>query len=151
MEYLACVLKETLRLYPVLPLLLPHESIQDSNVEGYFILTESRVIVNAWAFARDPSVWNDPLEFMPERFMGKDDDFVKAKEFFHMVPFGAGRRGCPGATMAFSIMTITIAQLVHYFDWRVEGELDMTETFGATTPREHELLAFPTLRLPTCP
>ncbi|GLJ49833.1 hypothetical protein SUGI_1058750 [Cryptomeria japonica] len=151
MEYLGCVVKETLRLYPVLPLLLPHESIQDSNVEGYFIPAESRVIVNAWAFARDPSVWNDPLEFMPERFMGKDDDFVKAKEFFDMVPFGAGRRGCPGATMAFSIMTLTIAQLVHCFDWRVEGELDMTETFGATTPREHELLAFPTLRLPACP
>ncbi|XP_057850226.1 cytochrome P450 750A1 [Cryptomeria japonica] len=151
MEYLRCVVKETLRLYPPVPLLLPHKSTQASTIDGYFIPENSRLIVNAWALARDPAVWKDPLEFMPDRWMGKDDDFVKAKEFFDMIPFGAGRRGCPGATMAMATMTLTIAQLVHCFEWRVEGELDMTENFGATMPRKHDLFAFPTLRLPTCP
>ena len=151
MEYLGCVVKETLRLYPAAPLLVPHESTQASTIEGYFIPERSRIIINAWALARDPIVWKDPLEFKPERFMNKDVGFLKDKEFFNMLPFGAGRRGCPGATMAFTTIRLTIAHFMHCFDWHVDGELDMTEKFGITMPRKHDLLAFPTLRLPTCP
>ncbi|GLJ22384.1 hypothetical protein SUGI_0421360 [Cryptomeria japonica] len=151
MEYVQCVAKETLRLYPVAPLLVPHESTQDCIVGGYFIPERSRLIVNAWAIGRDPSLWKDPLEFKPERFMGKNVDVVRDKDFFDMVPFGAGRRGCPGAAMAIVTMNLLLAQLIHCFEWSVEGDLDMTEVFGATTPRSVDLLARPTLRLSTCP
>ncbi|GLJ22379.1 hypothetical protein SUGI_0421240 [Cryptomeria japonica] len=122
LEYVQCVVKETLRL-----------------------------IVNVWAIGRDPSLWEDPLEFKPERFMGKNVDVVRDKDSFDMVPFGAGRRGCPGAAMAVVTMNLVLAQLVHWFDWSVDGDLDMTEIFGAATPRSVDLLVRPTLRLSTCP
>ncbi|GLJ22377.1 hypothetical protein SUGI_0421220 [Cryptomeria japonica] len=70
---------------------------------------------------------------------------------FDMVPFGAGRRGCPGEAMAVVSMNLLLAQLIHCFDWSVEGDLDLTEVFGSTTPRSVELLARPALRLSTCP
>ncbi|XP_059071494.1 cytochrome P450 CYP736A12-like [Cryptomeria japonica] len=151
MEYVQCVVKETLRLYPALPLLLPHESTQDCAVGGYFIPERSRLIVNAWAIGRDPSLWEDPLEFKPERFMGKKVDVVRDKDYFDMLPFGAGRRGCPGTAMADVTMNLALAQLVHCFEWSVDGDLDMTELFGVTTPRSVHLLARPALRLSTCP
>ncbi|GLJ22356.1 hypothetical protein SUGI_0420910 [Cryptomeria japonica] len=110
-----------------------------------------RLIVNAWAIGRDPSLWEDPLEFKPERFMGKKVDVVREKDYFDMLAFGAGRRGCPGAVMADVTMNLVLAQLVHYFEWSVEGDLDMTEVFGVTTPRSVHLLARPALRLSTCP
>ncbi|GLJ49951.1 hypothetical protein SUGI_1062160 [Cryptomeria japonica] len=151
MEYLVCVVNETVRLYPAVPLLIPHESTEDCTIDGYFIPKKSRAFVNSWALGRDPKVWKDPLEFKPERFMGRDIDFIKGKEYFDVVPFGAGRRACPGISMSFSMMTFTIAQLVHCFDWRVEGELDMSECNGASLPRKHDILAIPSLRLHTCP
>ncbi|GLJ22364.1 hypothetical protein SUGI_0421000 [Cryptomeria japonica] len=131
MEYVECVVKETLRLYPAAPFLLPHESTQDCTVGGYFIPERTRLMINAWAIGRDPSLWEDPLEFRPERFLG--------------------RRGCPGVPMASVTVNLMLAQLVHCFEWTVEGDLDMTEVFGGTTPRRDELLAFPALRLSTCP
>ncbi|GLJ22376.1 hypothetical protein SUGI_0421200 [Cryptomeria japonica] len=109
------------------------------------------LIVNAWAIGRDPSLWEDPLEFKPERFMGKNVDVVRDKDSFDMVPFGAGRRGCPGASMAVVTMNLVLAQLVHWFECSVDGDLDMTEVFGAATPRSVDLLVRPTLRLSTCP
>ncbi|XP_057827744.1 cytochrome P450 750A1-like [Cryptomeria japonica] len=149
MEYLHCVVKETLRLYPIGPLLIPHESTEACVVEGphhdYFIPTKTRVIVNAWAIGRDPGVWEDPLEFRPERFMGKNLDMIRDLEL-KMIPFGEGRRSCPGAPMAIANMEIALAYLVHYFNWKCEGELDMNESFGITIPRKVHLFAIPTLR-----
>nr|AKH41019.1 (+)-sabinene-3-hydroxylase [Thuja plicata] len=150
MEYLHCVVKETMRLYPVGPLLIPHESIKDCVVEGphqdYFIPTNTRVIVNAWAIGRDPKVWEDPLEFRPERFMGRNFDIIRDPEL-SMIPFGAGRRSCPGASMAIANMEIALAHLVSYFNWKCEGELDMRESFGINIPRKVHLFAIPTSRL----
>ncbi|GLJ22380.1 hypothetical protein SUGI_0421280 [Cryptomeria japonica] len=151
LEYVQCVVKEMLRSYPTSSLLLPHESTQDCTVGGFFIPGRSRLIVNACAIGRDPSLCEDPLAFKPERLMGKNVDIVKDKGLFDMVPFGAGRRGCPGAAMAVVSMNLLLAQLIHCFDWSVEGDLDMTEVFGSTTPRSVELLARPALRLSTCP
>ncbi|XP_057869276.2 cytochrome P450 750A1-like [Cryptomeria japonica] len=151
MEYVQCVVKETLRLYPAAPLLLPHESIQDCTIGGFFIPERNRLIVNAWAIGRDPSLWEDPLAFKPERFMGKNVDIVRDRDYFDILPFGAGRRGCPGAAMAVVTMNLLLAQFIHCFEWSVEGDLDMTEVFGSTTPRSVELLARPSLRLSTCP
>ncbi|GLJ47684.1 hypothetical protein SUGI_1007070 [Cryptomeria japonica] len=151
MEYVQCVVKETLRLYPVVPLLLPHESTQNCTVGGYFIPEKTRLIINAWAIGRDPSLWEDPLAFRPERFMGKNVDIVRDKNFFDMLPFGAGRRGCPGAGMAIVTINLVLAQLIHCFEWNVEGDLDMTEVFGSSISRSVDLLARPALSLSSCP
>ncbi|GLJ34168.1 hypothetical protein SUGI_0686860 [Cryptomeria japonica] len=153
MDYLQCVLKESLRLYLPGPLLLPHESSQACTVgpQGYVIPAKTKLIINAWAIARDPTVWEDAEEFKPERFMGSKTFDYQGQEF-DMLPFGAGRRRCPGGHMAMGQMSLIIAQLWHCFDWRVEGnaaDLDMTEEFGATVPRKFNLFAFPSLKLST--
>ncbi|KAH9320250.1 hypothetical protein KI387_022019, partial [Taxus chinensis] len=149
MEYLQCVVKETFRLYPAGPLMLPHESREDCTISGYFIPNKTRLIVNVWAIGRDPAVWEDPMTFKPERFIGKNID-IKGRDF-EMLPFGAGRRGCPGAGLAMGNIELVLAQLVHCFDWTLEGngnpsELDMTETFRTSIPRKDNLFAVPTLK-----
>ncbi|KAH9320252.1 hypothetical protein KI387_022021, partial [Taxus chinensis] len=141
MEYLQCVVKETLRLYPPDPLMLPHESREDCTVAGYFIPNKTNLIVNVWAIGRDPAVWEDPMTFKPERFIGNNID-IRGRDF-KMLPFGAGRRGCPGAGLAMGKIEFVLAQLVHCFDWTIEGndnpsDLDMT--------RKDNIFAVPTLK-----
>lgn len=144
MEYLHCVVKETVRLNPAVPLLIPHESAQACNMKSpdgdvYAIPAKTRLMINAWAIGRDPKVWEDPLTFKAERFMGISFDPVNDQEM-RMLPFGAGRRGCPA-----------LAQLLHSFDWRIgrdPSELDMNEKFRSTIPREIHLFPFPLLRRP---
>ncbi|GLJ48366.1 hypothetical protein SUGI_1021150 [Cryptomeria japonica] len=104
------------------------------------------IIINAWAIGRDPKVWEDPMEFRPERFVGKNFDMIRDPEL-SMNPFGAGRRSCLGASMAIANMRIALVYLIHYFNWKCEGELDMNETFGVTIPRKEHLFAIPTRRL----
>ncbi|GLJ47683.1 hypothetical protein SUGI_1007060 [Cryptomeria japonica] len=123
----------------------------ESILVGYFIPERSRLIINVWAIGRDPSLWEDPLAFKPERFMGKNVDIVRDKNLFDMLPFGAGRRGCPGAGMAIVTINLVLAQLIHCFEWDVEGDLDMTEVFGTTITRSVDLLARPALRLTSYP
>uniref|UniRef100_A0A0C9RJI4 TSA: Wollemia nobilis Ref_Wollemi_Transcript_14551_1996 transcribed RNA sequence n=1 Tax=Wollemia nobilis TaxID=56998 RepID=A0A0C9RJI4_9CONI len=158
LEYLQCVVKETLRMHPAVPLLVPHESTHECTVQGtagafHFLPAKTRLIVNAWAIGRDPLVWDDPLVFKPERFMGSNLDVVKDEEM-RIVPFGAGRRACPGASLAMVIVEIALAQLVHCYDWKLNDEpsqLNMEETFGTTIPRKFHLFALPTLSLQILP
>ncbi|XP_014516973.1 cytochrome P450 CYP736A12-like [Vigna radiata var. radiata] len=150
LEYLDMVVKESLRLHPVAPLLIPHQSIEDCMVGDYFIPKKSRVIVNAWAIMRDPSAWDEPEKFWPERFEGRNID-VRGNEF-ELIPFGSGRRRCPGMQLALTVVRETLAQLVHCFDWKLPNdmlgdELEMTEKFGLTMPRANHLFAIPTYRL----
>eukprot|EP01018_Ginkgo_biloba_P006296 Gb_11310 [translate_table: standard] len=149
LEYLQCVVKETLRLFPVAPLMVPHESMEGCTVGGYHIPAKTRLIVNVWAIGRDPDVWEDPLAFRPERFMERDIDAVRGQNF-EMIPFGSGRRGCPGASLAIVLVGFVLAQLLQCFDWSVEGdpaELNMSEVFGVTIPRQFHLFALPRPRL----
>jgi cytochrome P450 len=150
LEYLDMVLKETFRLHPIAPLLLPHLAMEDCTVNGLHIPQNSRVIINVWAIGRDPSVWSDAEKFFPERFVGSNID-VRGRDF-QLIPFGSGRRGCPGMQLGLTVVRLVVAQLVHCFDWELPDnmlptELDMTEEFGLTTPRAKHLLAFPTYRL----
>ena len=150
LEYLNMVVKETLRLHPVVPLLIPHESIEDCTVDGFHIPQKSRVIVNVWAIGRDPNAWTDADKFLPERFMESDIDF--RGQHFQFIPFGSGRRGCPGMQLGLTVVRLVLAQLVHCFDWELPdnmlpSELDMTEEFGITLPRAKHLVAIPTCRL----
>ncbi|KAL1568003.1 cytochrome P450 71AU50-like isoform X1 [Salvia divinorum] len=145
LEYLDMVLKETFRLHPSGPLLIPHYSREDSKVNGYDIPKGTRVIINAYAIGRDPNIWTDPEMFVPERFIGSDIDF-KGKHF-QLIPFGAGRRGCPGMQMGLIQIRLIASQLVHCFDWQVTNELDMNEEFGLVVSRVNHLMAIPTFRL----
>ncbi|KAK7318548.1 hypothetical protein RJT34_03251 [Clitoria ternatea] len=150
LEYLDMVIKESMRIHPVAPLLIPHQSREDCMVGEYFIPKGSRVIVNAWAIMRDPSVWKEAEKFWPERFEGSDID-VRGRDF-QLIPFGSGRRGCPGLQLGLTVVRLVVAQLVHCFHWKlpndmVPNDLDMTEHFGLTMPRVNNLEAIPTYRL----
>ncbi|KAJ6678039.1 CYTOCHROME P450 93A3-LIKE [Salix viminalis] len=150
LEYLDMVIKEAFRLHPVAPLLIPHESMEDCTVDGFLIPQKTRIIVNVWAIGRDESAWTDASKFIPERFAGSDVD-VRGRDF-QLLPFGSGRRGCPGIHLGLTMVRQTVAQLVHCFDWELPDsmlpeELDMTEAFGLVTPRANHLCAAPTYRL----
>lgn len=150
LEYLDMVIKETMRLHPVAPLLIPHAAMEDCTVDGFHIPQNSRVIINIWTIGRDPSCWTDPEKFFPERFVGSSID-LRGRDF-KLIPFGSGRRGCPGVQLGLTVVRLVLAQLVHCFDWELPNgmlhtELDMTEEFGLTIPRAKHLLAIPTYRL----
>ncbi|XP_057951896.1 cytochrome P450 736A117-like [Malania oleifera] len=147
MHYLKAVIKETLRLHPPAPLLVPRESTQDVKVNGYDISAGTMVITNAWAIGRDPASWEAPEEFRPERFLNSSVDF-KGQDY-ELIPFGAGRRGCPGISFAVAAVGVALANLVYRFDWSLPGgvkgeDLDMTERSGVTIHRKFPLLAVAT-------
>ncbi|KAK4411616.1 cytochrome [Sesamum angolense] len=143
LEYLDFVVKETLRLHPVAPLLLPHESMEDCVIDGFHIPKGSRTMVNIWAIGRDPNVWPDPEAFKPERFIGNNID-IRGHDF-RLIPFGSGRRGCPGLQLGLTVVRLVVAQLVHCFDWELPNgmlpsDLDMSEHFGLVTSRAKHLM-----------
>ncbi|XP_038883676.1 cytochrome P450 71AU50-like [Benincasa hispida] len=150
LEYLDMVIKEVLRLYPPVPLLVPHESLEDCIVNDFFIPKKSRIIVNTWTIGRNPSTWIHPEKFYPERFIGGKVD-VRGRDF-QLIPFGTGRRGCPGLQLGLTVVRLVIAQLVHCFHWKLPkrmtiDKLDMTEEFGLTCPRAQDLIVTPIYRL----
>ncbi|KAL6141241.1 hypothetical protein ACLB2K_059531 [Fragaria x ananassa] len=131
MNYLKALIKETLRLHPPVPLLMPRIATQDAKINGYNIMSGTLVLVNAWQIGRDPKSYNEPEEFKPERFLNNVMDY-KGNNGFQFIPFGAGRRSCPGIQFAMAVQEIALANLVHKFDWMLpdgaRGEdLDMTE------------------------
>uniref|UniRef100_A0A0E0MD07 Cytochrome P450 n=1 Tax=Oryza punctata TaxID=4537 RepID=A0A0E0MD07_ORYPU len=136
LPYLKAVLKETLRLHPPLPLLVPREPQVDTEIHGYHVAARTQVVINAWAIGRDPAVWGEKAEeFMPERFLGSTVDY--RGQSFEMVPFGGGRRGCPGVEFAMATIEMALASLLYHFNWEVavtaNGRLlDMSETNGLT-------------------
>ncbi|XP_006365795.1 cytochrome P450 CYP736A12-like isoform X1 [Solanum tuberosum] len=150
LEYLDMVIREGLRLHPPSTLLTPHESIEDCIVDGFDIPKGSRLFVNVWAIGRDPEAWPDPEKFMPERFVDSNID-LRGHDF-QLLPFGSGRRSCPGLQLGLTIVRLVLAQLVHCFDWELPNgmmpnHIDMTEKFGLVTPRAQHLMAIPTYRL----
>ncbi|KAI8021215.1 Cytochrome P450 71A4 [Camellia lanceoleosa] len=147
MYYLKAVIKESLRLHTPLPLLVPRESTQDVKVMGYDILAGTQVLINAWAISRDPFSWEDPDEFQPERFLNNSID-VKGNDY-ELIPFGAGRRGCPGTLFAMNVSELALANVVHKFEFSlpngsIEKDLDMKEATGITIHRKNPLLVIAT-------
>ncbi|WVZ72921.1 hypothetical protein U9M48_021303, partial [Paspalum notatum var. saurae] len=134
LRYLRCVIKETFRLHTPLPLLLPRETMVDTEMLGYHVPARSRVVVNAWAIARDPMTWEHAEEFVPERF-ARDDltvDYLLTGQDFRFVPFGAGRRGCPAVGFAVPKMELALASLLYHFDW------ELPPGPGGGTPKQLE-------------
>ncbi|KAK9114883.1 hypothetical protein Syun_021680 [Stephania yunnanensis] len=152
LNYLNMVIKETMRLHPVVPLLIPHESTEDITINGYFLPKKSRVIVNVWTIGRDPNAWSeDAEEFNPDRFIGIDIDFVGSHEF-QLIPFGSGRRSCPGMQLGLVEVQLILAQLLHCFNWELPdgaspSDLDMSEKFNLTMARASSLHCIPSYRL----
>ena len=147
LPYLYAVMKEVLRLHPALPLLVPHCPSETCTVGGYTIPKGARVFVNVWEVHRDPSVWENALEFNPDRFLnGKWDYSGSDLSYF---PFGSGRRICAGIAMAERMFMYSLATLLHSFDWKLgEGKkLDLTEKFGIVLKLKNPLVAIPTPRL----
>jgi len=117
LPYFKAVIKETLRLHLPVPLLVPRETNEPCVLEGYEIPAKTLVYVNAWAIHRDPNAWKDPDEFLPERFLDNTTDF--RGQDFEFIPFGAGRRICPGIHMAIASLDLILANLLRSFDWEL--------------------------------
>ncbi|WVZ81270.1 hypothetical protein U9M48_028663 [Paspalum notatum var. saurae] len=153
LPYLQLIIKETLRLHVPGPLLIPRECQDQCRILGYDVPKGTMVLVNAWAISRNPDYWEDPDTFNPERFQGNERDF-KGNDF-DLIPFGAGRRICPGMAFGIANIELGLANLLFYFDWSLpEGtiprQLDMTETMGITARRKADLFlsATPCVPLP---
>ncbi|GJN32029.1 hypothetical protein PR202_gb20499 [Eleusine coracana subsp. coracana] len=133
LKYLQAIVKETFRLHPPAPFLLPHLADTTLQVRGYTVPKGARLLVNVWAIGHDANVWPEPEKFMPERFLEKEVDF-RGRDFV-LIPFGSGRRMCPGAPLAVRMVQLMLASLLHRFHWRLltdveKNGLDMTERLG---------------------
>ncbi|KAK8937863.1 Premnaspirodiene oxygenase [Platanthera guangdongensis] len=143
LHYLHLVIKETLRMHPPLPLLLPRSCSEATELLGFHIPAKARVVVNAWAIGRDPMIWKDPESFWPERFEDSMHDFKGNN--YEYIPFGSGRRVCPGMLFAMAGMELFLALLLNHFDWKIPAgdggleELDMEEEFDGTARRKKDL------------
>ncbi|PIN16612.1 Cytochrome P450 CYP2 subfamily [Handroanthus impetiginosus] len=153
LTYLRCCLKEVLRLHPPIPLLL-HETAEDATISGYHIPARSRVMINAWAIGRDESAWENAEEFKPARFLKDGVPDFKGSNF-EFIPFGSGRRSCPGMQLGLYALEMAVAHLLHCFTWELPdgmkpSDMEMSDVFGLTAPRAKRLVAVPSPRL-LCP
>ncbi|CAN4125073.1 unnamed protein product [Withania somnifera] len=142
LDYLRLVIKETLRLHAPVPLLVPRVARQRCELGGYEIQANTRLMVNAWAICRDSKYWENAECFEPERHRNSALDFKGNN--FEFIPFGAGRRACPGILFGISNLELPLAQLLFHFDWKLPNgiephNLDMTEAFGETVRKKTDL------------
>lgn len=150
--YLDAIIKETLRLHPAGPILTPHFSRENCKINGYDIQSGTRVLVNVWSIMRDPTTWDSPEEFLPERFFGLSVD-IKGQDF-NFLPFGAGRRLCPAYNLGMKNVQLVLANLLHGFHLKLPGkmtpeELEMDEICGLNTRRNAPLMVMVEPRLPS--
>lgn len=146
LPYLQAIVKETMRLHPPVPLLLPRKADTDVKLFGYTVPKNAQVLINVWAIGRDPNLWENPTLFEPEKFIGSEID-VKGRNF-ELIPFGAGRRICPGLPLAIRMVPLMLGSLIHGFNWKLEGgvlpeKMDMEEKFGITLAKAQRLRAIP--------
>ncbi|VVB16792.1 unnamed protein product [Arabis nemorensis] len=148
LEYLKMVIKETLRINPLVPLLVPREASKDIKIAGYDIPKKTWIHVNIWAVHRNPNVWKDPDAFIPERFMDKEIDYKGLN--FELLPFGSGRRMCPGIGMGMALVHLTLINLLYRFDWKLPDgmkveDVDLEESYGLVCPKKVPLQLIPVL------
>ncbi|VVA15772.1 PREDICTED: cytochrome P450 [Prunus dulcis] len=151
LKYLQAILKETLRVYPPGPLTGLREATEDCHLAGYHVPKGTRVLVNIWKLQRDPSMWGNPSEFQPERFMTTHADVeFKGQNNFEYIPFSSGRRSCPGMVLGLQVVQLILARLVQGFDMSRVGEeaVDMREGLGLALPKANPLEALLSPRLP---
>ncbi|CAI0407041.1 unnamed protein product [Linum tenue] len=146
LEYLNAVIKETFRLHPAGPI-LPRESRESMEINGFHVPQKSRIMINMWAIGRDPAYWGEAEKFNPERFLDSAIDYKGTH--FTFLPFGGGRRMCPAIQFAMPIVELTLANLLFHFDWKLPcdmrpEDLDMTEHFDTAIRRKEKLCLIPT-------
>ncbi|PRQ18061.1 putative cytochrome P450 [Rosa chinensis] len=149
LHHLDAVVKETFRLHPALPLLVPRCPSESATIGGYTILRGTTVFMNAWAIHRDPSLWDNPLEFRPQSFLDPSNKFDYMGNKFQYVPFGSGRRICAGLPLAERMLTFELASFLHSFEWRLPNDtkLNLSENFGLVVKKMAPLFAIATPRL----
>ncbi|KAL8266499.1 hypothetical protein R6Q59_003843 [Mikania micrantha] len=147
LPYLHAIMKETLRLHPALPLLVPHCPSYSCVIGGYTVPKGARVFVNAWAIHRDPATWENPLEFRPERFLDAKWDYTGND--FRYFPFGSGRRICAGTAMGERMFMFLLGSIIQSFNWELGPGIkhDLSEKFGIVLKKKVALMAIPTPRL----
>ncbi|GMH03810.1 hypothetical protein Nepgr_005649 [Nepenthes gracilis] len=151
LPYVRAIVKETMRLHPVAPMLVPRIAREDAQIAGYDIPKDTRVLVNTWTIQRDATVYENPEVFSPERFVGKNIDVLG--RHYELLPFGSGRRMCPGYSLGLKVIESSLANLLHGFSWKLPAEmkaddLDMEEIFGLSNPRKVPLVVVAEPRLP---
>ncbi|KAM6547989.1 hypothetical protein CsatB_019665 [Cannabis sativa] len=147
LPYIQAIIKETLRLHPPGPILI-REASETCSIDDYEIKEKTRLLINVWAISRDPNHWESPFEFKPERFYSDDKNEISnnAKnmdvrgQHFQLLPFGSGRRGCPGTTLGLQVVHTSLASIIQCFDLKTDGIVDMSEGPGLTLPRAHSLV-----------
>ncbi|CAI8602341.1 unnamed protein product [Vicia faba] len=138
LPYLQAIVKETLRLHPSAPLLLPRKARIDVKICGYTIPQGSQILVNEWAMGRNPSIWDNPNMFFPERFLGSEINFKG--QYFQFTPFGGGRRMCPGMPLAIRMLHTMLGSLINSFDWKKENiDRDIDQPLRAIPIRVNKL------------
>ncbi|KAJ4814445.1 Cytochrome P450 [Rhynchospora pubera] len=147
-SYLKLVIKETMRLHPPAPLLVPRETTETCVIQGREVPPKTRIIINARAISLDPNTWENPEEFRPERFIDSNADF--RGQDFRFVPFGVGRRSCPGINFALPVVELVLANLLYCFDWALPAgmnkeELDLEEELGISVRKKNPLVLVPRL------
>ncbi|KAL0460368.1 UNVERIFIED_CONTAM: Trans-cinnamate 4-monooxygenase [Sesamum latifolium] len=138
LPYLQAVIKETLRLRMIVPCLVPHMNLHQAKLGGYNIPAECRIYVNAWWLANDPAQWKKPEEFRPERFLEEESNVEANGNNIKYIPFGVGRRNCPGMLIAMPVLGITLGSLVQNFELLPppgQSKIDMTENNGQFATR----------------
>ena len=151
LPYLNAIVKETMRLHPAVVFLVPHLATKDSKIAGYDIKKGTVVFINTWSIGRDPSLWDAPEEFYPERFLGKEIE-VKGQSF-ELLPFGSGRRMCPGYNLGLKMIGSGLANMLHGFNWSLPDnmkaeDLNMDESYGLVITRKSPLVVIAEPRLP---
>ncbi|CAN1257001.1 Desmethyl-deoxy-podophyllotoxin synthase [Linum perenne] len=146
LNYLKLVIKEALRLHPPIAMLVPRQNMENCEIDGYTIPANTKIIINAWAIGRNPKYWTQPDMFYPERFIDSNIDYRGFN--FEFIPFGAGRRMCPGITFGITNVELVLANLLYHFDWVLPNgekfeDLDMTETLGIMVNRKTNLCLVP--------
>ncbi|PWA40149.1 cytochrome P450 [Artemisia annua] len=137
LPYLGCIIRETMRMFLAGPM-LPHESSKDCIVGGYHVPKGTMLLVNVWGIQNDPKIWEDPNTFRPERFEGLEG----YRDGFKFMPFGFGRRSCPGEGMAMRMVGLALGSLIQCFERTSESEVDMNEkTDGISMPKAISLVA----------
>ncbi|GMH27195.1 hypothetical protein Nepgr_029038 [Nepenthes gracilis] len=146
LPYLQAIIKETLRLHPPVSFLIPRKVDKDVELCGYIVPKDAQVLVNVWAMGRDPSIWENANLFEPERFLESHIDFKG--NYFELIPFGAGRRICPGLPLASRILHLILGSLIQSFNWKLDGEIapnnmDMNDKYGFTMHKAQSLIVIP--------
>ncbi|XP_057531348.1 cytochrome P450 703A2 [Amaranthus tricolor] len=155
LNYLRCVVRETFRMHPAGPFLIPHESLRPTTINGYDIPQGTRVFINTHGLGRNPAVWDNIDDFYPERHWPLDGSRVEISHGsdFKILPFSAGKRRCPGAPLGVVFVLLGLARLFHAYDWlppqgMKHDEIDTKEVYGMTMPKAHPLMALAKPRLP---